>query len=417
MPAANKYPKWMNEYLKRVELEIAQIPDNYRIVGRKDFPNINIKSARQLHEHIEREEEFWTNDVVKNNHIVKNYPRLISAARDSFINAVESEDEATGHTVLGSAIDNIRGCTISSMTELAKIFEKHSMEPAQFFLGFEASIANTSRNLQSLGQNQLPFLKGFVVGLEYNKVISELYSSMVGEEMMKFNSMADEATEKINEIMKRADNDYEDHHQKHVDLFTIKKEKHEEQEKEIAELVLAQKKDFGELVLSCYEKQDALEKTYKEHLKLSKPAEYWHTIEKNYIKSGRLWLGSAIIVTLVAITMLSIIILEIDPFDLEDWAEGIRMTALITMLITIFMFVIRFTSKMATSSFHLARDAKEREQLSYFYLALVKENAVPESERHLVISALFSRSDTGLLKGDSSPEMPSSSFVVEKIAK
>ena len=39
--------------------------------------------------------------------------------------------------------------------------------------------------------------------------------------------------------------------------------------------------------------------------------------------------------------------------------------------------------------------------------ALLKDGAVSDKERELVLSALFSRSDTGLLKGDSSPEMPS----------
>ena len=58
------------------------------------------------------------------------------------------------------------------------------------------------------------------------------------------------------------------------------------------------------------------------------------------------------------------------------------------------------------SSYHLARDAKEREQLTYFYLSLINEKAVTDSERELVITSLFSRSDTGLLKGDSSPEIP-----------
>ena len=41
---------------------------------------------------------------------------------------------------------------------------------------------------------------------------------------------------------------------------------------------------------------------------------------------------------------------------------------------------------------------------------VINEKAVTESERELVITSLFSRSDTGLLKGDSSPEMPTINF-------
>jgi hypothetical protein len=63
--------------------------------------------------------------------------------------------------------------------------------------------------------------------------------------------------------------------------------------------------------------------------------------------------------------------------------------------------------------FHLSRDAEEREQLSYFYLALIKEGAVEKEDRHLIMQSLFSRADSGLLKEDSSPTMPGTMF--EKI--
>ena len=79
------------------------------------------------------------------------------------------------------------------------------------------------------------------------------------------------------------------------------------------------------------------------------------------------------------------------------------------------IYVLRITIKLAMSSFHLSRDAKEREQLAYFYLSLKKDAAISDTERAIVINALFSRSDTGLLKGDSSPSM--SANVVELLDK
>ena len=50
----------------------------------------------------------------------------------------------------------------------------------------------------------------------------------------------------------------------------------------------------------------------------------------------------------------------------------------------------------------------KREQLTMVYLALVKEGKIGEDERKLVFEALFSRVDSGLLGGDSSPAMPGS---------
>lgn len=58
------------------------------------------------------------------------------------------------------------------------------------------------------------------------------------------------------------------------------------------------------------------------------------------------------------------------------------------------------------SATHLQRDAEERAQLTYFYLALIKDGAIDEKSRDIVIQSLFSRTETGLLGGDSSPTMP-----------
>lgn len=58
------------------------------------------------------------------------------------------------------------------------------------------------------------------------------------------------------------------------------------------------------------------------------------------------------------------------------------------------------------SSYHLARDAEERHTLTYFYLALLKDSAAKEEDKNLILQALFSRVETGLLKDDSGPTMP-----------
>jgi hypothetical protein len=59
------------------------------------------------------------------------------------------------------------------------------------------------------------------------------------------------------------------------------------------------------------------------------------------------------------------------------------------------------------SSYHLARDAEERHTLTFFYLALLKDTEVKDEDRNLILQSLFSRVETGLLKDDSSPTMPS----------
>jgi len=67
---------------------------------------------------------------------------------------------------------------------------------------------------------------------------------------------------------------------------------------------------------------------------------------------------------------------------------------------------IRVLARITFSSFHLARDAEEREQLTHIYLALKKDTTIDQEERKLIMQSIFSRADTGLLKEDSSPTMP-----------
>jgi hypothetical protein len=92
---------------------------------------------------------------------------------------------------------------------------------------------------------------------------------------------------------------------------------------------------------------------------------------------------------------------------------GIKWSLILITIVSIVAFVIRLLAKLYMSSLHLARDSEEREQLTHFYLALKKDTEIKEEERQLILQSLFSRADTGLLKEDSSPTMPTHS-VFEK---
>jgi hypothetical protein len=81
------------------------------------------------------------------------------------------------------------------------------------------------------------------------------------------------------------------------------------------------------------------------------------------------------------------------------------------LFISVGIFLINFFIKLAISAFHLSRDAYERLQLTHLYLALLNEEGITKEERTIVLQSLFSRADTGLLKGDSSPTIPDSGIV------
>ena len=69
---------------------------------------------------------------------------------------------------------------------------------------------------------------------------------------------------------------------------------------------------------------------------------------------------------------------------------------------------------MTFSSYHLQRDAEEREQLTHLYLSLINEGADLDTDsRSIVLQSLFSRVDSGLISGDSSPTMPGLPEIVQ----
>ena len=90
----------------------------------------------------------------------------------------------------------------------------------------------------------------------------------------------------------------------------------------------------------------------------------------------------------------------------QNTGTSIKWSVALITIISFLAFFIRTFSKLTFSSFHLVRDAEEREQLTYVYLALQKEKGVDQTERHLIMQSLFSRADTGLLKDEGSPTMP-----------
>lgn len=160
-----------------------------------------------------------------------------------------------------------------------------------------------------------------------------------------------------------------------------------------------------------------LENLYREKLKLEAPAQYWSARAKSLRKEGYWWLGGLILTIIVGIVILIWTLNEISVGTLDkifqNSGTAIKWSVLYITLVSFLAYAIKIFSKLSFSSFHLVRDAEEREQLTYVYLALQKEKSIDETERHLIMQSLFSRADTGLLKDEGSPTMPGS--IADKI--
>ena len=150
-----------------------------------------------------------------------------------------------------------------------------------------------------------------------------------------------------------------------------------------------------------------LENTYQEKLRMEKPAEYWKKAAKKFRAEG------------VFCALLLIISLGLGADYLSnfftDWLKGqelkvqlntIQGIVIFGTFLAVYAILIRVLSRLAFSAFHLMRDAEEREQLTYLYLSLINEKKIDEKSRDIILQALFSRSETGLLTGESGPTMP-----------
>jgi len=100
-----------------------------------------------------------------------------------------------------------------------------------------------------------------------------------------------------------------------------------------------------------------------------------------------------------------------ENFQLND----LKATIVFLLLTSITVYLLKILVKLTLSAFHLSRDAKERYQLTHIYLAMIRDGAITDKEREIIFQALFSRADTGLLKGDSTPAIPGN--IVSQIVK
>jgi len=178
-------------------------------------------------------------------------------------------------------------------------------------------------------------------------------------------------------------------------------------------------KSFNDFNKNSAQKIKDFEDLYKAKLKLEAPAKYWSDRARKLRKEGYWWLGALMACIGVGVCVLIWILNRLaDGAYVNIFSEtaiAIKWSVALVTLISFLAFGIRTFSKLTFSSFHLVRDAEEREQLTYVYLALQKEKGIDQTERHLIMQSLFSRADSGLLKDDASPTMPGN--IVDQMTK
>jgi hypothetical protein len=191
-------------------------------------------------------------------------------------------------------------------------------------------------------------------------------------------------------------------------LLSEQKQSFETQQTSLANEHTIQSDAYAKWLAEAQQKIVDLETLYRDNLQLEKPAQYWKKLEQKYVRQGLYGTGTAVLFVLgIAMWVTHLVYQPPDLFKSENFTlGGVKGALLVAAAVSAMLYLANLLVKLATSSFHLARDARERYQLTYVYLALKQEGALQDKEREIILSALFSRSDTGLLKGDSGPSFP-----------
>lgn len=384
----------IDKYLENKNSKIELFPEAIE----REFSTIN-----QLKEFIDGEVEFWSNCNQGRANEIKNHFNNIKSDLNYFFNCYNQNNEYSANDYLNRVLNNLgykRFPVVFSETQIGKFI----ME--QYNISYQ--YANAAIEYLFISSNSLSNISN----KEYFEGILEAYKYKNQE--IAFTKLEDNFNESIldikEKIIKVHDNLYRVSQEYHQNLI----ESYNDFSGDISSWRDTIKSEVESYLNEKINKFKDLEISYKEKLKLEAPIDYWDKLYNEYNKKGKTWTTVAVITSVVMIILLMIILYNVPSqlnVTLDSFSfQSLRATLILALLVSIGVYLIRLFTKLALSAYHLSRDAKERYQLTYVYLSLINEGKISDQDRTIVLQALFSRADTGLLKGDSSPTLPDGIF-------
>lgn len=239
----------------------------------------------------------------------------------------------------------------------------------------------------------------------------------------KYFACPEDLTEKIDDYKRRIEEltdsadvqekDYQSRMAKFdADAEKFKQKRQEELAKEESE--------YTERLNKADERIAALEAAYSKKLQLEGPAQHWKNLSRFYLGWGWGLLVLSLVLGGVAIGGLFWLLVQADTIVIFNENKlslsTIRASLILIAATSMAGYLLHLFTKLAISCFHLSRDYRERFQLTNVFLALLRDGDVKcdDQVKQIVMQALFSRSDTGLLKGEHSFKMPGVADLVRK---
>lgn len=221
---------------------------------------------------------------------------------------------------------------------------------------------------------------------------------------------------KLQEISDDSDEQYKE-------ITTFIETKHNEIQKQFDEKTI-ELKEFQSSMDTWKEQKQAqlndLEETYKNKLSLEAPEKHWHICSKEYREKAKNWTWVLIVAVLVLICSLAGLVMVIHDYSLDTIQEipFVSKSFILISIISFFVYIIRVLIKIVMSNHHLATEYEQKAALTRFYQALTKAGTdITKEERIIIIHSLFSKTETGLVKTDSSNDVDAILSVLSKNAK
>ena len=194
-------------------------------------------------------------------------------------------------------------------------------------------------------------------------------------------------------------------------LITKRRDAEKDSFNHLKDVLAIEKDDLVGEISSFKSEAENIKKTYIDFMRLKGPATYWADRAKDCKVQGDYWANTLGVTICIALSIFIWLMYSwLNAFSTKINLNTLEGAVIFATILSVFAFAIKTLSKLTFSAYHLQRDAEEREQLTHLYLALSNENKVDAESRNIVLQALFSRSDSGLLAGDHSPIMPISSL-------
>lgn len=222
--------------------------------------------------------------------------------------------------------------------------------------------------------------------------------------------MESNINDSIDEIIKSKD-DY-------IDFMNKEKEDYikfkEEEKYKFDNWFSESNEEYNNFIETSKNNLENLETTYSEKLKIEEPSKFMMEKTEEYKNKTIHWAIAIVIVSIILLFLLGFILSpkiefgkKIITVNLFSQEMPVYSSVIILSMICLIIYVIRIFIKIMMSSKHLSEEYRQKYVLTYFYLSLVNSGNVDPKLGNIILSILFTKADTGLIKGDSSNEYES----------